>query len=126
MKRLWLALAAIALLLRLCLLNAAYAEQLTERLTGQLHQAGQLALSGQWEEASVLSGRAARQWEDSRLFRSVFFAYGDSSEISRSFAALDLCLERRDAPGFRSCSTELRLQLEELCRMEQLRPDNIL
>ena len=125
MKRLWAAAAILLLLTGGCLLNARYARHLTERLTGQLVQSCRLAEVGQWQEAAQLTRRAAAQWEDARFYRCVLLSRGDTDHISRSFALLLLRMEAR-APEYRPTGLELRLQLEALGEMEQLRWDNIL
>lgn len=125
MKRLWAAAAILLFLTGSCFVNAWYARQLTDRLTGQLNQSCRLAQLGQWEEALTITRRAADQWEDARLYRSVLLSQGDTDHISRSFSDVLIHLDSHSGEYRASC-LNLILQLKDLGATEQLRLHNIL
>ncbi len=126
MKRLWIALALLALMLGAGLLNAWYAGSITEDMTRRLSQAQALAERGDWEQAEEETRRAYADWQSHRVYLHTTMRHSDTDQILRAFRQVLEYLELREPDQYNAANADLIAQLELLAEMEQPAATNIL
>lgn len=119
MKRLWIAVGILAVLLAGTLGNAWYARAFTEQLTGQLREAQEQASKGDWERAASLSQKVFQSWQSHRAYLHVLMRHSDADQILCSFRALEQYLALEEPDQYTAANAELITQLELLSEMEQ-------
>lgn len=93
MKRIWIGLGLMGLLLGLGLLTARRMERVQTAVSHRLALAAQAT---QWEEATALSREAEAQWQQHRRFTAALANHNDMDEVDRLFAQLEVYRRRGD------------------------------
>ena len=126
MKRLWIAAALLFSLLSVTLVNARYAQGLTDRLAQQLEQAQRLARSDRWTEAEQLTHQVYTQWESSHFYLHTVMRHADTDEILRAFQAVLEYLDIQELDQYAAANVDLIVRLQLLAEMEQASLVNVL
>ena len=126
MKRLWIAAALLFCLLSVTLVNARYAQGLTDRLAQQLEQAQRLAHSDRWTEAEQLTHQVYTQWESSHFYLHTVMRHADTDEILRAFQAVLEYLDIQELDQYAAANVDLIVRLQLLAEMEQASLVNVL
>lgn len=126
MKRLVSAAALLLLLLSGSLWNAWYADRLTGQMAGQLEQAQERAVRGDWEGAARLSRESFSLWKAHDAYLHVMMRHSDTDQILRAFKAVEQYLALEETDQYTAANAELICQLELLSEMEQPSLVNIL
>lgn len=125
MRRMWIALALLALLLGAGLFNSCYLDRLTDHCRASLDQATHLARLGHWAGATLAAEQAAGLWWDHDSYLHVTLPHRDIDAIRLSFGELEQALAHQQSAAFTVAAARLRTQLSLLSEMEQLNGKNI-
>ena len=119
MKRFLGALSILLVLLGISLVHAWVLQDLADHLTANLSAAEVMAERGAWEQARVLTGQAAEQWQDSHSYLHMFLNHTDTDEILVSFRAVEQYLKLEEMDQYAAANLELITRIELLAEMEQ-------
>lgn len=126
MKRFWMAVLLLTVLVALCLGNAWYSLTLTRQLAQQLTQAQSLVEQDQWEPARSLTQQVYDSWNNRHFYLHVFLRHSDTDQILRTFRQVIQYLELEELDQYVAANADLIAQLELLSEMEQPSLVNIL
>ena len=126
MRRLWIAVALLALMLGGALTNAWYSQHLTSRMGEQLRQAQAMTEEEQWAEAVSLTRTVYDSWQAHHFYLHVTMRHSDTDQILRSFRAVLEYLELEEPDQYNAANADLITQLELLAEMEQVSLTNVL
>lgn len=126
MKRLWMAVLLMAVLVGLCLGNAWYSLTLTRQLAQQLTQAQSLVEQDQWEPARIMTQEVYDRWNNHHFYLHVFLRHSDTDQILRTFRQVLQYLQLEELDQYAAANADLTAQLELLAEMEQPSLVNIL
>lgn len=126
MRRLWMAVLLLVLLITLCLGNAWYSLTLTRQLADQLTQAQALVEKDQWDEARSITQKVYDSWNSHHFYLHVFLRHSDTDQILRTFRQVLQYLQLEELDQYAAANADLTAQLELLSEMEQPSLVNIL
>lgn len=126
MRRLWMAVLLLTVLVALCLGNAWYSLTLTRQLAQQLTQAQSLVEQDQWEPARSMTQEVYDSWNNHHFYLHVFLRHSDTDQILRTFRQVIQYLELEELDQYVAANADLTAQLELLSEMEQPSLVNIL
>lgn len=126
MKRLWMAVLLMTVLVGLCLGNAWYSLTLTRQLAQQLTQAQSLVEQDQWEPARIMTQEVYDCWNNHHFYLHVFLRHSDTDQILRTFRQVLQYLQLEELDQYAAANADLTAQLELLAEMEQPSLVNIL
>lgn len=126
MKRLWIAVALLALMLGGALTNAWYSKSMTGRMGTQLRQAQAMTEQERWAEAEQLTRQVFEDWQDHHFYLHVTMRHSDTDQILRTFRAVLEYLELEEPDQYNAANADLITQLELLAEMEQVSLSNVL
>lgn len=126
MKRLWIAVGLLALLLGASLVNAWYAQALTGGMGERLRQAQDCARREDWTRAEELTRQVYADWQDHHLYLHCVMRHSDTDQILRSFHAVLEYLPLQEPDQYNAANADLIAQLELLAEMEQVSLANVL
>ena len=114
MKRSWIGLGLLLILLGVSLLSAALMERLHKPIALELEQAARYALEGDWTHADAQSRLALNQWDTWAHFRGCLADHGPMEEIESGIASLKVYRQVRDEVSFAAGCMELARQVEAM------------
>lgn len=106
MKRSWLGVGLLGVLLAGGLLVTWAMGRIHEPIARDLSAAGEQALAGNWEHAEELSQKASDGWEKHELFRSCFADHNPTEEIDACFAQLEIYRRMKEETAFAAACGE--------------------
>ena len=107
MKRLWIGVVLLILLLGLGIGTTLFAVRSHEDISGQLRLASEAALEGKWEEAETLFKSAKEKWEAQRHITAAIADHEPMEEIDDLFSQLEIYLLTRQQISFSACCRSL-------------------
>lgn len=126
MKRLWIAVGLLALLLAASLTNAWYAQNITEDMGRQLRQAQSLTEQEEWSRAEALTRQVYEDWQGHHFYFHTLMRHSDTDQILRAFRQVLEYLRLREPDQYNAANADLMAQLELLAEMEQATIVNVL
>lgn len=126
MKRLWISVGLLLLLLGGSLFNAWYAKELTDTMGEQLRLAQQMTQTGQWEQALDLTQEVYDHWESRHFYLHSTMRHSDTDQILRGFRTVMEYLRLQEPDQYNAANADLITQLELLAEMEQPSVVNVL
>ena len=126
MKRLWIAVILLVLLLAASLGNGWYAQELTGGMGEQLKQAQAHAELGDWDRARALTRQVYEAWQDHHFYFHTTMRHSDTDQILRAFRSVLEYLELHEPDQYNAANADLITQLELLGEMEQASVANVL
>lgn len=126
MKRLWIAVGLLALLLAASLTNAWYAQKLTGNMGERLRQAQTLTGQGNWDRAEALTRQVYEDWQDHHFYFHTLMRHSDTDQVLRAFRQVLEYLRLREPDQYNAANADLVAQLELLAEMEQATVVNVL
>ena len=126
MKRLWISVGLLLLLLGGSLFNAWYAKELTDTMGQQLRFAQQMTEMGRWEQALALTQEVYDQWESRHFYLHSTMRHSDTDQILRGFRTVIEYLRLQEPDQYNAANADLITQLELLAEMEQPSVVNVL
>ncbi len=126
MRRLWISVGLLLLLLGGSLFNAWYAKELTDTMGEQLRLAQQMTETGRWEQALALTQEVYNQWESRHFYLHSTMRHSDTDQILRGFRTVMEYLRLQEPDQYNAANADLITQLELLAEMEQPSVVNVL
>lgn len=126
MKRLWIAAALLLALLGISLANAWYAQDITDGMREQLHQAQVHAEQGDWGRAEALTRQVYQEWQDRHFYFHTTMRHSDTDQVLRGFRSVLEYLRLQEPDQYNAANADLMAQLELLGEMEQPAAANVL
>lgn len=126
MKRLWIGLSLLVVLLAGgCLIHTALA-RIHEPIAADLEQAAAAALMEDWATARDLAEHAAIRWEKFHRFTAAFADHTPMDELDGLFAELKIYAGMRENPHFSSTCTHLSFLAAAIAESHRLSWWNLL
>ena len=107
MKRSWMGLGLLVVLLALSLLSAWAMVSLHRPVEAHLNRAAEYALQGDWEHTQASFLRGKESWADLERFRACFADHTPVEEIDSQFALLEVYCATREQAAFAASCREL-------------------
>lgn len=107
MKRLWVGVGLLLILLGVGIFTAVAMRCAHEPVSRQLSQAAQAALAEDWGKAEKLSKAAKEQWQQHWRDTASVADHEPMEEIDSLFAELEVYLEQKEAVHFAACCQSL-------------------
>lgn len=114
MKRGWIGLGLLVVLLAAGLLVTWHMRSSHREIAQDLEQAARYAMAGSWEEAEDNAQDAFDDWQDRWHFSAAFADHEPMEAIDAQFAQLDTYLTARDSVSFAAVCRELARQVEDM------------
>ena len=112
MKRGWIGVGLLAVLLVTGLLVTWFMDRTHTNISEELERAAGFAMAGDWEEAAESAEEAYEDWQDSWHFSAAFADHEPMEEIDALFSQLLPYLAARDRVSFSAACRELARQVE--------------
>lgn len=107
MKRLWIGIGLLALLLGAGLLTTWRMDRLGSPICDRLHRASQAALEQDWTEAKKLAEEAEALWQQNWHLSAALIDHTPMEEMDELYAKLRIYLDCRDPVPFAACCAQL-------------------
>ena len=114
MKRIWVAVCAMVLMITLCVIELSFTNSSIGRLTDTLDQAEQKIYEEDYSTAFRLSEEALEVWNNDHKALSFYTTHEQLEQIDLSFAVLLVHLERGNYDDFLSEKNTAAAQLENV------------
>lgn len=108
MKRLWIGVAILLVLLAAGIFSTIAMERFHHSLSRHLESAVQAAQAEDWEQTREILHQCRSRWQRFRNCIAAGASHETIEEIDSLYSQLDIYLTRRDSPGFALCCTVLR------------------
>lgn len=126
MKRMWIGVALLAVLLVSGLLAAEFMEKAHGPIASDLEQAADAALEGSWGRAEALTARARKSWDKHRFLTAAFADHGPMEEIEAQLAKIETFAAERNRIDFCAGCAYLARILEALGESHSLNFRNLM
>lgn len=127
MRRVWISLAVLALLIGSALCNTHYLNTFTEGLANLLIEAEACVVDGDWDAAADKTEAALDRWKSRETYLHMVLRHADTDEVLLSFHEVRQFLSTREAGGeYSAANAKLITRIGLLCEMEQLNLKNLL
>ncbi|SBV99674.1 conserved exported hypothetical protein [uncultured Eubacteriales bacterium] len=126
MKRLYIALAILAVVFAATLYNAYFLNQLTSDITTLLDRAESRAKAEDWRSATKLTTQANDLWEDHTLYLHVFLRHSNIDEVETGFREVWEFLLAEERTDYAAANAHLIEAVSMLYEAEQFSLKNIL
>ena len=114
MKRFWIGVAILAIILEVGVGTTVFALRTHSGIAENLRQASEAALRGKWEEANSCALSAKNQWEDRRRITASIADHEPMEEIDDLFAQMEVYLVTRQQIPFATCCASLSVLTEAI------------
>ena len=114
MKRIWIGIVLLVVLLAAGLGIGKFMEQAHVPVARDVRRAGELALEGQWDKAKALASRGQGQWEKKRPVTASVADHEPMEEIDGLFAQLKTYEKIRDPGAYSGACAYLASLLEAM------------
>lgn len=126
MKRLYIAVGLLVLLLAASLTNAWYAQRLTGGMREELSRAQHMAEEGNWGRAESLTRQVYEDWQNHHFYFHTLMRHSDTDQVLRAFRTVLEYLRLQEPDQYNAANADLMAQLELLAEMEQASVVNVL
>lgn len=114
MKRFWLGLAILTILLGLGIWSQLWMDSLHSPCAAILEQAAQEALGENWSQAIAYAQQASDRWKHNKRIVSSFADHTPMDEVDMLLAELHIYGRTRETPHFAACCTQLAAMMEAI------------
>lgn len=114
MKRLWIGIGLLAVILIAGLWTSALLRQDQTAISDYLQKAADAALNGQWAQADQFARQAESRWQDRKNFSATLADHTVLDEIEGIFAEATVYRESRDRVAFVAICARLSKSVEAL------------
>lgn len=126
MKRLWISLAALALIFCATLWNTARVTAVTDSISSKLEEAESAVTQGDWRRATVLTESAQQEWERVDRYFSVVLRHADTDDVTTTFQEVQGFLQWEAEAEYTSVNSALVEKVKHLSEVETLTWNNLL
>ena len=120
MKRLWLGVGILLVILGLGIFSAAVTEAFQKRVSRELILAAEAAGAGEWDTAQSRYHQAKELWEENRACNAAITDHAPMEEIDRYFSQGSVFLSEGNRKDFRSCCLALSVLVEAVAEAQGL------
>lgn len=114
MKRLWIGVGVLAVVLAAGIALNVAMDRLHTDLSRELDRAGELAMQERWEEAGEVAREAYRRWQDRRRLLAAVVDHEPLEEMERLFSQLWVYRQRQWITEFSAVCVQLARQAEAI------------
>ena len=114
MKRFWLGLAILTILLGLGIWSQLWMDSLHSPCAAILELAAQEALGENWSQAIAYAQQASARWTHNKRIVSSFADHTPMDEVDMLLAELHIYGRTRETPHFAACCTQLAAMMEAI------------
>lgn len=126
MKRFWLGIVLLGVLLILGVLEAKYVQTITQPVSDILSQAVDAAQEEDWSKTGQLLQQAESRWQSQWSLLAAMNHHGPMEEIDSQFARADALLEGRAYAEFTACCARIGEMIRALGDAHTFRVENLL
>ena len=126
MRRTWLGIGLMVILIGLGIFETCKISQLEAPLSELLDAAAQAALEQDLEQTGALLTQAQSQWEGHWDFLAAMTHHGPMEEIDNLFARAESLLQSQAIPELAACCTQISQQVQALADAHRLTLRNLL
>ena len=126
MKRMYIGIVLLAVMLAAGILMSVLFLRLHQPLSATLEQAKMAALSGDWEQTARLTDQAHQQWQQCRNFTAAVADHEPLEEMDALFARLEVLCRMRQADEFASDCAQLSRLAQAMADSQQITWWNLL
>lgn len=126
MKRVWIAICLLLIILTGTLCHSFYVNHLIGEITGLLEQAEAQAEQGEWAAAEESTQLANHRWQERDAYLHVMLRHGETDQIHTGFRQVAEFIQCRESGEYSAANACLITELELLAEAEQLNIKNIL
>lgn len=126
MKRIWIAITALVIIVGLCIGEIIWISNITNNIKTQIDSVSQLVSDGNIEDAVSLSEEILDEWDNKHNKLAVFIDHNSLEGIDQSMDVIDTCLVTNNIPQFYIEVAKIDALLEDLTDTEMPSLYNIL
>lgn len=126
MKRIWIAITALVIIVGLCIGEIIWISNITDNIKTQMDSVNELVSDGNIEEAISLSEEILDEWDNIHNKLAVFIDHNSLEGIDQSMDVIDTCLVTNNIPQFYIEVAKIDALLEDLTDTEMPSLYNIL
>ena len=126
MKRLWISVVILSLILLGTLGNSFYLSGIIDRYELRLSAAQEFAEQGAWSNATLLTQQVMEDWDNRTFYFHVLMRHTDTDEVYLTFREVQEYLRIAEYDQYTAANARLITQLGLLAEMEQPTLKNIL
>ena len=114
MKRLWIGMTILSVLLAIGIGTTIFATRTQSDISQKLNQASEAALEGKWQEARILSQDAKEKWETYRNATAAIADHEPMEEIDDLFSQMEVYWLTQQQVPFSVCCASLSVLTEAI------------
>lgn len=126
MRRMWIGVALLALILIAGILTAEFMDRTHRSNARDLKEAAALALDGDWDRAEALTMRARKNWQKKKTLTAALTEHQPMEEIESLFAKIDICASARNKIHFATTCAHLAQLMNALSESHSLTLGNLI
>ena len=126
MKRIWIAITALVIIVGLCIGEIIWISNITNNIKTQIDSVSQLVSDGNIEDAVSLSEEILDEWDNKHNKLAVFIDHNSLEGIDQYMDVIDTCLVTNNIPQFYIEVAKIDALLEDLTDTEMPSLYNIL
>lgn len=119
MRRFWISLTLLCIMLGAALVNANYLQNFTDSLTSRLKAAEEMAERGVWEQADTITRQCLEDWEHRRAYLHIIACHDDTDRVLTAFRSVLQYLGLEEMDEYAAANLELITHIELLAEVEQ-------
>lgn len=120
MKRSWIGLGLLVVLLVISLAVTGFMTRIHEEMALDLRQSAECALLGDWDNVQLFLRRTNRSWETWGHLRACFADHGETEKIDAALASVEIWRQSKDAVAYRAACAALIKQVEAMGEAHKL------
>ena len=126
MKRIWISLGILVLVLAGTLVHISGVRSVTGSITNRLDRAEAVVEQGDWEQARQLTREALEEWESVDTWFAIMLQVGDTDEVTTGFQEVMGFLQYEETAEYDSANGTLVEKVKHLYETERLSWTNLL
>ena len=126
MKRIWISLGILVLVLAGTLVHISGVRSVTGSITNRLDRAEAVVEQGDWEQARQLTQEAKEEWESVDTWFAIMLRVGDTDEVTTGFQEVMGFLQYEETAEYDSANGTLVEKVKHLYETERLSWTNLL
>ena len=120
MRRLWIGVGFLIVMLAVAILLTVLFDRIHTPLSEDLRQASQLAMEGDWEKATALTQQARADWKQYRELIAAVADHEPLEKMENLLEQLDVYAQQRRTADFSAMCVELAAMADAMLESQQL------
>lgn len=126
MKRIWIAITALIMIIGLCIGEIIWIINITNNIKSQISSVNQLVLNENIDDAISLSEEILNEWDNKHNKLAIFIDHNSLEGIDQTMDIINTCLKTDNIPEFHIEVAKINALLEDLTDTEMPSIYNIL